>query len=109
MKKMLKKLVSIVAVVLVITSVLTACGKTSIVGKWSNSVNGVEVISFSFTEDKMSISTAGVTAIECDYILEDGKIVYSVAGIEAEIPYSIDGNKLTLEYLATSYTLEKSN
>ena len=109
MRKTLKKLVSIVAVILIVSSLLTACGKTSIVGKWTNSVNGVEVISFNFTEDKMSISSVGVTAVECDYTLKDGKIVYSVAGIEAEIPYSIDGNKLTLEYLATSYTLEKSN
>lgn len=109
MKKMLKKLVAIVAVILIVSAVLTACGKTSLVGKWSNSVNGVEVISFTFTDDKMSISMAGITTVECDYTLEDGNIVCSIAGLETEIPYSIDGNKLTVKYMMTSYTLEKSN
>ena len=108
MKKMFKNFMAVVAVVLVISTVLVSCGGTSIVGKWTSSVNGVEVIGFTFTEDKMSISTAGVTTIECDYRLEDGKIVYTVAGVEAEIPYSIDGKKLTLEYMMTSYTLEKT-
>ena len=108
MKKTFKKFITLITVVLILSTLLTACGKTSIVGKWTSSVNGVEVISFTFTDDKMSISTAGITTIECDYTLKDGKIVYSIAGIEASIPYSIDDNKLTLEYLSTGYTLEKS-
>lgn len=108
MKKMFKNFVAVVAIVLVISTVLVSCGGTSIVGKWTNSVNGVEVIGFTFTEDKMSVSTAGITTFECDYKLEDGKIVYTLSGIEAEIPYSIDGKKLTLEYMNTSYTLEKT-
>ncbi|MBE6648916.1 MAG: hypothetical protein E7614_05290 [Ruminococcaceae bacterium] len=109
MKTILKNSVTIVAVVLVISIMFAACGKSSsVAGTWTYSVNGTEIIGFSFTDDgKMTVKTAGVTTLECDYKVEDGKIVYSVGGVENKSDFTVDGNKLTISYLGTSYTLEK--
>jgi len=109
MKKVFKKSIILIALVLVVSSVFAACGgKNTIIGKWSNSVGGVEVISFEFTKDgKMTVSTAGIVGLTCEYKVDGNKLTYGVAGAETTTEFSVDGNKLTIDYLYTTYTLEK--
>ena len=108
MKKLLKNSIVIIAIALIVSTMLTSCGKSSIVGQWSNTANGVEIIGFTFTDEgEMSVSVAGVNTLKCDYKVEGDKLIYTVGGIETEADFSVDGNELTIEYLSTSYTLEK--
>lgn len=109
MKNVLKKSIAVLAIILVIGATLTSCGgDSSIVGQWSNSVNGVEVIGFTFTEDgKMSVSMGGVESFTCDYKVDGNKLIYTAAGVDSETEFSIKGDEMTITYMSVSYTLER--
>ena len=109
MRKVAKNLAVVIVLVLVTSCMLCACGSSkSLEGKWTQSVNGVEIISFEFNDGKMTVSNAGIVSLEADYEVDGDVLKYTVGGIENESAFKIEGNKLTITYLMVEYTLEKA-
>ena len=86
-----------VALALIMTLSLCACGKNSIIGKWSFGGNTYE-----FKEDNsVSISLNGTLNFDGTYELDGDKITVEVSGMlgekTEELTYSLKKDTLTLE------------
>jgi hypothetical protein len=86
-------LVCVVALVALMAAVVGGCGKASLVGKWANSDNSV-TMEFKSDGTVSSPLFAGATP---DYKAENGKLIITVAGVEAaNVPYTLNGDTLTI-------------
>ena len=97
----MKKVISILLVVLMLVCVLTSCGEKRLVGTWirTHSVLGVETEDiYVFNEDGTGkMTTLGGVEVDMTYTVEDGKIAITVNTL---------GTKTNLEY---EYSFENGN
>ncbi len=98
----MKKATAVVAIILMLCCMLSACGKgDSLVGTWTFSEDGI-VMSFIFEKDGTGKVTAleGLINIEYTYEIKDGKLYFDESGQEilGTHPYTfeIKGNELSL-------------
>lgn len=109
----MKKTIALVAVILIICSLFTACNNnTSIYGTWVLTENDAK-IEYTFNEDGTgSISTmAGMLKVDFAYKITDGKLTFYEVGdaVMGSEPYecSISSDKLTLKLGSEEIVLEK--
>ena len=109
----MKKACGIVAVVLILCCMFSACGKSeALVGTWTVSEDGIEM-SFIFNSDGTGKITAlgGIMTIEYAYKVDGNKITFQeinqeVLGSEP-YTYEIKGDKLSLTAGGEVMTLTK--
>lgn len=108
----MKKVVSIVLVMLMLACVLTACGSGKIVGTWTRQYTVLGVVTedkFVFNEDGTGKMTT-VLGIEVNmtYTAEDGKLTVTVdtLGVETTAEYTYKFEKGNLLLTADGETLE---
>lgn len=111
----MKKVSILIAIVLICSVLLCACGDNSIVGTWVGEDSGVTV-SFSFNDDgtgNLSIAGGLITA-GFTYADEGGNLVLTPDENMEEylsfhdLSYTIDGDTMTLTDSDTTYTLTRS-
>lgn len=98
----MKKAISVVAVILMLSLMLTACSKANdLVGKWSITEDDIQM-SFTFNEDGTGeiFALGGLLTIKYTYEVKDNTIIFHEESQEVlgTIPYSftIKGDKLSL-------------
>lgn len=94
----MKKILSIVLLTALILTMLVSCGgSSSLKGTWVNSLAGMELFRFEFTDKQVSYYTYGIKTITADYTVKDGEIIGTVDGVEVlRWTYSLDGKQLTI-------------
>ncbi len=92
----MKRIIALVLTFVLAALCLVSCGGgDSIVGAWTAKEDGVEA-TFTFTEDKLTVSTMGISTDPVDYTAEDGKLSFELMGQKMEGDYKVDGDKLTI-------------
>ena len=91
----MKRVLSIVALVLVSSVLFVGCGKKGLVGSWVHETYSSYV--YTFNEDK----TCTYSTMECTYEYDEEKgtlsILYKGNTVPFETTYKIDGDKLTIK------------
>lgn len=109
----MKKMKSVLAMVLVVASLCTllvGCGGNSggsdaLVGTWVMSQSGISVDLLTLNKDGTG-SMLGDT-LEIKWSATDKEITLEMDGQKESTSYTLKGNELTLEIEGTSYTLTK--
>lgn len=99
----MKKLSIILCVVILLSTVLCACGADSIVGSWSASVEGTQM-TLTFEEDGTGTISALGGLLAVDYTYEVKSDVIKLTPVESsedlldanELPYTLDKDTLTI-------------
>ncbi len=64
---------------------------------------------FAYYALKMIISTMGMVSAEAEYKVSGNTLTYKIGDQKTKTDFQLDGDKLTLDFGGTSYTLDKVN
>ena len=105
----MKRTICLIMAVLLIMASFCACGgKNALIGKWSVTEEGVEMIMEFKEEGKGNLSAAGgLLSYDFEYSVDGNKLSLTFEGETSVSEYSIDGDKLTVTIDDESLTLTR--
>ena len=106
----MKRTLCLIMAVLMIAASFCACGggKNALIGKWSVTEEGVEMIMEFKEEGKGNLSAAGgLLSYDFEYSTDGNKLSLTFEGETSVSEYSVDGDKLTVSIDGESLTFTR--
>ena len=98
MKKVIALLIAVVLVVALFAGCAQKGGASALVGTWAFEYEGLgEIMTFTFNKDGTGVMDALGEAIEFTYTADSSTIKMTLEGENDTVPYTIEGDILTLD------------